>query len=117
MKNLEQIRAAAALAFFERIKNNDDFKGENKGNVLSKLPSLIVTSGLFSAAAFAIAKEKGFLVCMTDIFKHLAAQEIIREKGSLNAQLRELANADALVLRRATTEAIAYANYLKRFEP
>ena len=128
MKNLEQIRAAHALAFFKDGKNP---LGTNRGNILSKLPSMIVANGLLAAAAFAKAKDanerdeakKHHTACMANIFAHLATKEIAAiavrpgEKTPFDAQISTLANADALILRRATTEAIAYATYLKRFAP
>jgi CRISPR/Cas system CMR-associated protein Cmr5 small subunit len=123
MKNLEQIRARHALDFF---KDGNNPLGKNGGNILSKLPSMIVSNGLLSAAAFAVAKGEGFLACMTNIFAHLVSPEVRvfsaigfrpGEKTPFDAQIRTLSEADALILRRATTEAIAYATYLKRFKP
>jgi CRISPR/Cas system CMR-associated protein Cmr5 small subunit len=121
MRNLEQIRATHALAFFKDGRNP---LGANGGNILSKLPSMIVANGLLAAAAFAKAKSAEHTACMANIFAHLVSPEIavfnpiVRPKETpFDAQIRALAETDALILRRATAEAIAYATYLKRFAP
>ncbi len=111
MKNLEQIRAARAIDDGKK----DCLVGKDGGNILSKLPTMIVADGLLAAAAFACSKGGGFQVCMTSIFGHLKTVNILKAEN-LASQIGELANTkDPVLLRRATTEAIAYANYLKRF--
>jgi CRISPR/Cas system CMR-associated protein Cmr5 small subunit len=123
MRNHEQIRARNALAFF---KDGHNPLGKNGGNILSKLPSMIVANGLLAAAAFAKAKGTEHTACMANIFAHLVSPEIAAFKSigflpgehtPLDAQIRALAETDSLALRRATTEAIAYSTYLKRFAP
>jgi CRISPR type III-B/RAMP module-associated protein Cmr5 len=111
MKNLEQVRAAHALAFYQA---GNKPLGDNGGNVISKIPSMIVADGLLATAAFAMVKKEGFLSLATNIFKHLKSQAIVNG-DTLPAQLKSLADADAVSLQRATSEALAYANYLKRF--
>lgn len=111
MKNYEQIRAARAII----DGNKKELVGSDGGNILSKIPTMIVADGLLAAAAFACSKDEGHKVCMTSIFDHLATVGILSGDG-LTAKIEQLAKAqDPVLLRRATTEAIAYANYLKRF--
>lgn len=55
MKNLEQIRAANALAYAESDSRKTNSDG---GNVVKKLPALIMSNGLLAAAAFAYQKQE-----------------------------------------------------------
>lgn len=111
MKNYEQIRAARAIV----DGKNESLLGTDGGNILSKIPTMIVADGLLAAAAFACSKGGGHEVCMNSIFDHLKDVRILDAEG-LDQQIKNLAESkDPVLLRRATTEAIAYANYLKRF--
>ncbi len=105
MRNLEQIRAKHALDF---INNSDAMTGPDGGNILSKLPTMIVADGLLATAAFAKAKGGGYEKTIDNIFAHLRSQAIA-------AGIDDLAAKGALELQRASTEALAYANYIKRF--
>ena len=105
MRNLEQIRAKHALDF---ISNNDAITGPDGGNILSKIPTMIVADGLLATAAFAKAKGGGYESTVDNIFAHLKSQAI-------TSDINELVTKEALVLQRATLEAIAYSNYVKRF--
>lgn len=108
MRNLEQIRAKHALDFINEEKNV--ITGPDGGNILSKLPTMIVADGLLATAAFAKAKGKdsGYEKTIDNIFAHLKSQAIA-------AGIDDLAGKGALELQRATAEALAYANYIKRF--
>ena len=111
MKNYEQIRAARAIADGRK----ESLLGTDGGNILSKIPTMIVADGLLAAAAFACSKGGGHEECMKSIFDHLKDVRILDAEG-LAQQIENLAKSkDPVLLRRATTEAIAYANYLKRF--
>lgn len=55
MKNLEQIRAANALAYADSDARKTNSDG---GNVVKKLPALIMSNGLLAAAAFAYQKQE-----------------------------------------------------------
>jgi CRISPR type III-B/RAMP module-associated protein Cmr5 len=55
MKNLEQIRAANALAYADSDANKTNSDG---GNVVKKLPALIMSNGLLAAAAFSYQKQE-----------------------------------------------------------
>ncbi|MCX8108822.1 MAG: type III-B CRISPR module-associated protein Cmr5 [Verrucomicrobiae bacterium] len=119
MKTLAQIRAANAL---KHSKIPAMGLGQKGGDALSGFPMLIKTAGLLPAAAFAIEqnskggpKQAGAWLIMNAVAEHLKSVNICKAD---NAQklVEELAEArDAAQLRRATAEAIAYLNYLKRF--
>lgn len=105
MRNLEQIRAKSAYDF---ISNSDAITGSDGGNILSKLPSMIVADGLLATAAFAKVKKGGYEKTVENIFEHLKSQDICDG-------MTDLARKDAVSLQWATTEALAYASFLKRF--
>lgn len=119
MKTLAQIRATNAL---EASKTPGMGLGQKGGDALSGFPMLIKTDGLLPAAAFAIEKnskgqpkQEGAKLIMDAIARHLASVKICKATDA-SGLVEELARADnAAQLRRATAEAIAYLNYLKRF--
>ncbi len=119
MKTLAQIRAANALKA-SRVTGMG--LGQKGGNALSGFPMLIKTDGLLAATAFAVElnsrrqpKQEGARLIMDAVAEHLAAVEIC-EATVASDLVDELASAaDASQLRRATAEALAFLNYLKRF--
>ncbi|SPE59700.1 conserved hypothetical protein [Verrucomicrobia bacterium] len=119
MRTLGQIRAANALRA-SHIKGMG--LGQKGGNALSGFPMLIKTDGLLAALAFAVElnskaepKQEGARLIMDAVADHLAKINICMSKTA-NDLVEELANAvDASQLRRATAEALAFLNYLKRF--
>jgi CRISPR/Cas system CMR-associated protein Cmr5 small subunit len=118
MKNLEQIRAANALAYAAAGQN---MRGQQGGNVLKKLPALVMGNGLLAAGAFAYAQrnETGWRTCFDHIAKHLSHTDIGIAPGqdSLEALMGFLSNeADSQVLKLATDETLAWLSYARRFE-
>jgi len=115
MKTLAQIRAMNALACY-----GQEFGGQQGGEVIKKLPALIQNDGLLAALAFCLEKGGGYLEAANLIAVHLAYRS---EQGSIGITsqteipclIQELAEADASLLRRATVEALALLNYMKRF--
>ena len=118
MKNLEQIRAANALAFADAGLN---VGGQQGGNVLKKVPALIMGNGLLAAAAFAYAQsDNGWKNCFDHIAIHLANNDI----GIITIQNNDLKKmmtfltgnqADSQTLKLATEEALAWLGYARRF--
>lgn len=111
MQNLDQIRAQNALA---------DAKGLDR-SAISKLPGLILSNGLLSAAAFCEAEGGGenrnhLKAAMKGIAKHLSQRGIasagIQETPAL---INDLSTKDSITLQRATSESLAYLSFLKRF--
>lgn len=118
MKNLEQIRAANALAY---AKAGLGTRGKEGGNVLKKLPALVMGNGLLAAGAFAYAQkaDSGWRTCFDHIAKHLAHAEIAITPGQDNTdKLMDFlaAKADSQILKLATEEALAWLSYARRFE-
>jgi CRISPR/Cas system CMR-associated protein Cmr5 small subunit len=119
MKNLEQIRAANALAYLTKTGQNT--RGRQGGNVLKKLPAIVMGNGLLAAGAFAYgqAADSGWRTCFDHIAKHLAHPDIaIAPSQDTTDKLMEFlsAKADSQVLKLATEEALAWLSYARRFE-
>jgi CRISPR/Cas system CMR-associated protein Cmr5 small subunit len=118
MKNLEQIRAANALTYAEAGVNTRGTKG---GEVVKKLPALIMSNGLLAAGAFAYAKGEGegWYVCFDHLAAHLANSDVgvmPPNKRTLITLLDHLTKeADSATLKEATDEALAWLCYAKRF--
>lgn len=118
MKNLEQIRAANALAYADAGVRT---RGSQGGEVVKKLPALIMTNGLLAAGAFAYAKgaDDGWYVCFDHLARHLAHPDVAvapsnaRDLRSLLDHLSK--DADSGTLKQATDEALAWLCYAKRF--
>lgn len=117
MKNLDQIRANNALQCLQQ-----KFKGAAGGEVIKKLPAYILNDGLLSTLAFGIQKGGDQMEAGNVIARHLAAKgiEIFQPANGAEANGRNLLEALAqqqsdVLLRRATAEALAFLNYLKRF--
>lgn len=112
-KNLEQIRAAAALDAAKTLSRS----------AVNKLPGLILQSGLLATAAFCNAEGGGenrehMREALTATAHHLANQALLgNETRSVQKMISDLSNRDSLQLQRATEEALAFIAYLKRFAP
>nr|UXE44116.1 hypothetical protein Hi04_10k_c110_00007 [uncultured bacterium] len=118
MKNLEQVRAANALAYANAGLGT---RGKKGGNVLNKLPALVMGNGLLAAGAFAYAQKAdiGWRTCFDHIAKHLSHAEIGIAPGqdSLDKLMDFLSGkADSQVLKLATEETLAWLSYARRFE-
>lgn len=110
MKNLEQIRAAAALKPAEHLKRE----------AINKLPGLIINNGLLAAAAFCDAGGGGenkddLKSAMQATAGHLQERNIISKSSSIQEMIDDLCQKDAVTLQRATAEALAFLAFLKRF--
>jgi CRISPR/Cas system CMR-associated protein Cmr5 small subunit len=111
MKNLEQIRATAAL----------QVAGQLKRSAVSKLPGLVLNNGLLAASAFCDAQGGGNsrpdqARAMEAVARHLAARGIVgRPVATIPAMISDLSARDSIDLQRATSEALAFLSYLKRF--
>ena len=113
MKNLEQIRAANALA----AKNSGkDFKGKSGGgSVAKKIPPLIINHGLLQFLAYANAEagaERDISDCLA---QHLSDLGIVQNCSNTDQLLTTLSQGDSQQLKQATTETMAWFNYARRF--
>lgn len=118
MRNLEQIRAANAMTY---AKAGLGTRGQQGGNVLKKLPALVMGNGLLAAGAFAYAQKvnSGWRTCFDHIANHLAHPEINIAPGKDNLdKLMDFLSvtANSQTLKIATEEALAWLSYARRFE-
>jgi CRISPR/Cas system CMR-associated protein Cmr5 small subunit len=111
MKNLEQIRAAAALGPAQGLSRE----------AINKLPGLIINNGLLAAAAFCQAGGDGnkdhLKEAMQATAQHLHERKILPRFVSIKEMIGDLCQKDASTLQRATAEALAFLAFLKRFAP
>src|SRR5437762_9366414 len=108
MKNLEQIRAMTAMAYATAGVNT---RGSQGGEVVKKLPALIMSNGLLAAAAFAYGKGEGegWYVCFDHLTRHLAHELVDiapHRTNGLKALLEFLTSQDSTseTLKLATEE-------------
>lgn len=113
MQNLDQIRAAAADRLLPQGKPHPFDRNDVVG-----IPALILTNGLLSAAAFCCEqgkpKRSGMKNAFDGIAVHLKERELTNAATG-QALISDLASRNSLDLQRATTEALTFLAYLKRF--
>ncbi len=114
MKNREQIRARNALA-----ASSDPIHGKEGGDVVKKIPALIMNHGVLAVGAYAFS-NKGFEKIFDYIARHLADRDIgLVPEGIDTAQrLMEYLtgdDADSTTLRLVTAETMAWLAYARRF--
>jgi len=126
MKNLEQIRALHAHKFWNptddagRIRLRE-IRGEQGGDVVRGLSSLIISNGFLATLAFATEKGRGYETFMVEIGRYLSSTGedgrglINRQINDLDSFIAYLTDQNSLVLQQVTDEALAYLAYLKRF--
>ncbi|MBV6501363.1 MAG: hypothetical protein CJBNEKGG_03873 [Prosthecobacter sp.] len=113
MQNLDQIRAAAADKLLPQGKAHPFYRSDVVG-----IPALILSNGLLAAAAFCCEEGKEKRAGMKSAFDGIASH--LNERGLTAAStgqglINDLAAKNSLDLQRATTEALAFLAYLKRF--
>lgn len=129
-KNLEQIRAKHALDFKRKVEKKEAIAtGKEGGYAMSKIPAMIMESGLLAAIAFAIEERKdkhtnemiprspGHRAIFDAIAEHLASADIDITRGVENATslINHLTEADSTTLKLATDESLAWLGYARRF--
>jgi len=116
MRNREQIRALTAL---EAAKGKK-VAGKEGGEVVKKIPPLVMNHGLLATGAYAFAEKGGFKEVMDAMAKHLGHEEIgllpkaEADKG-VEGLLEYLVKGDSARLRLLTAEAMAWLAYARRF--
>lgn len=110
----EQERAAKAWAYIADVKGKT-FEGKYGGRV-KELPALILTNGLGQTLAFLRAKGKGNPNAPQTLYGHLS-EWVMSEiaSGQQDSLLEWIIGQDSSTYRRATTEALAFTVWLKRF--
>lgn len=118
-KTKEQQRAKAAWDDVQEVdKKSPDVKRKYRGLVL-KLPVMILTNGLGQALAFLKSKGKGNAddpheIVYAHLQKWLFSE--IRWTGATQPTLIErIFNTTSETYRQATTEALSYLHWLRRF--
>lgn len=112
VQNLAQKRALNAIQAATNTMSN-----VNGGEVVKKIPNLIIESGLLGALAFAIEKGEGFKKGFEAIHIHLknVGDPTAKHTLDITAWFNALASCSAEQLRMTTSEAMAYLVYLRRF--
>ncbi|MDD4441258.1 MAG: type III-B CRISPR module-associated protein Cmr5 [Kiritimatiellae bacterium] len=114
--NLEQIRARNALK-----AGKTKMSGKENGEVIKKIPPLIMNHGLLAIGAYAFdEKNRGYKAAVDAIAEHLADKEIGLLPKEFQADTQGLMDylcnkADSFQLKQCTAEAIAWLNYARRF--
>ena len=115
MKNLDQIRAGNAIRHRDAAVS-----GKEGGEVVKKVPTMIVGNGLLAAAAFAEEQkaDSGYRKVFEDcILPHLKTRQVGLNVPAqdLRSFIEYLSASDSATLRAVTAETIAFLNYLRRF--
>ena len=116
MKNLEQVRARNALAFAA----TGPLSGDKGGEVIKKVPSLIINHGLLAAAAYSFTEKEAWQRIFDAIAKHLSDPEVaVFAAGNDTRQklMEQLTNSSSTSerLKHATAETMAWLSYARRF--
>ena len=118
MQNLEQIRARNVLTFANEIGTLQNING---GEVIKKIPPLILNHGLLATAAYSFDdKKEGWQKVFDAIAKHLADKDIgvvpnpVKDRQSLMDFLTATTTSSE-VLKLATAESMAWLQYARRF--
>jgi CRISPR-associated protein Cmr5 len=119
MRNMEQKRAAHALTWANKIE-----AGIGGGEVVKKIPPLIITNGILATMAFATEqggrKNPGHYSVFQAITDYLCGNceyDFLKGGTSTTVEqlLRKATEVDATTLRSLTAESLAYLSYLRRF--
>jgi CRISPR/Cas system CMR-associated protein Cmr5 small subunit len=116
MQNLNQIRACHVLTFATSSVNK---RGQNDGEVIKKIPPVIMNNGLLAALAYSMdKKQEAWRLVFDAVASHLASKEISlipEEKNTAELLLDYLScEADSTVLRNVTAETYEWLNFARR---
>ena len=120
MQNLEQVRAGNALKF--AIKDGEKVCGPQGGEVIKKLPPLIINHGLLATAAYSFGEKKiGWQLTLDAIALHLSDPDVavlpadkVKDRISMISFLTAK-DTTSEVLKLATIETMAWLQYARRF--
>ena len=115
MQNLNQIRARHVLEF----SNFGRVRGKNDGEVIKKIPPVIMNNGIMAALAYSMDKgQQAWRGVFDAIAVHLASQEIAMipaDRNTAEMLLDYLASdASSTMLRDITAEAFEWLNFARR---
>ena len=118
MQNLEQVRARNALRC--QMEDGAQIVGPQGGEVIKKLPSLILNHGLLATAAYAFTQKQGWQLVFNHIARHLADPDIAilpttaRNHEELLTFLTS-PSATSETLKLAVLETMAWLTFARRF--
>jgi CRISPR/Cas system CMR-associated protein Cmr5 small subunit len=119
MQNLEQVRAGNALKF--AIKDGEKVCGPQGGEVIKKLPPLIINHGLLATAAYSFGEKIGWQLTLDAIALHLSDPDVavlpadkVKDRISMISFLTAK-DTTSEVLKLATIETMAWLQYARRF--
>lgn len=116
MQNLEQIRARNVLAFAK----SGTISGDKGGEVIKKIPPLILNHGLLATAAYSFTEKEGWQLTFDAIARHLADPDVavlptsVKDRQSMMDALTKNTSTSE-VLKSATAETMAWLQYARRF--
>lgn len=116
MQNINQIRARHVLEFSRSFT----IAGKNGGEVVKKIPPVLMNNGLLAALAYAMdERNKAWRTVFDGIAYHLASSEIgvvPKEHHDAESLLEYLSGSGTKceVLRYATAEAGAWLDFARR---
>ncbi|NLF94910.1 MAG: hypothetical protein GX564_13565 [Oligosphaeraceae bacterium] len=114
MKNLDQIRASNAI-----LASRQAIKGKDSGEVVKKVPPMIINDGLLGALAFACQQKdsNGYVLLFQAVVIHLQSLRLYPDTAStdIRKMAEWLSAQDSARLRALTAETLAYLSYLRRF--
>ncbi len=116
MQNLEQIRAHNVLAFAK----SGTISGDKGGEVIKKIPPLILNHGLLATAAYSFTEKEGWQLTFDAIARHLADPDVavlppsVKDRQSMMDELTKKTTTSE-VLKNATAETMAWLQYARRF--
>lgn len=116
MQNLEQIRARNVLAF----ANSGRISGKEGGEVIKKIPALILNHGLLATAAYSFTENEGWQKVFDAVAMHLADKDIgivptsvTNRQNLMDFLTKKETTSDTLKI--ATSETMAWLQYARRF--
>ncbi len=115
---LDQQRAKHAWKAIEHVKALRDSERKEYAGEAKKLPIRLMTSGLGQALAFILSKAKDKKPALHRLHDDLTDWSLKQRglRGSdPNSLLKSICFGDAVFLRRATDEVLAYLEWLNRF--
>jgi CRISPR-associated protein Cmr5 len=112
-KTIEQKRASTAWDNIQEVKN-EKFEAKYSGWA-KKFPALVLTNGLGQALAFLRAKNKDEHRALYTHFSRWVTSQIYRKSDDELLEHLIGPHSNSGDYRRATTEALAFAAWLKRF--
>lgn len=116
MQNLDQIRARNAHTFAREYNP----RGVDGGNVIDKVPPLLLNHGLLATAAYSYTEKTGWVEVFDAIARHLGDENIhvvpatVRDRSALMEHLTDEGTTSE-TLKLATAEAMAWLAFARRF--